>query len=80
MFYKALHFFGFFIYHSGGYGLRDKKENISVFMGWKVGIFKISFDFMGESIKSKTDGSTGNKKSKLVQLRFMCKEFMENLI
>ena len=49
-------------------------------MGWKVGIFKISFDFMGESIKAKTDGRTGDKKSKLVQLGFMCKEFMEKLI
>ena len=74
-----LHFFCF-LYHSGGYGLWDKKENISVFMGWKVGIFKISFDFMGESIKAKTDGRTGDKKSKLVQLGFMCKEFMEKLI
>ena len=36
-------------------------------MGWKVGIFKISFDFMGESIKVKTDGRTGDQKSKLVQ-------------
>ena len=60
-------FWVFFIYHSGVYGLQDKKENISVFMGWKVGIFKISFDFMGDSIKVKTDGRTGDQKSKLVQ-------------
>ena len=37
-------------------------------------------DFMGDSIKAKTDGRTRDKKFKLVQLGFMCKEFMENLI
>ena len=36
-------------------------------MGWKVGIFKISFEFMGESIKVKTYGRTRDQKYKLVQ-------------
>ena len=80
MFYKALHFLVFFIYHSGVYGLQDKKEKISVFMGWKVGIFKISFDFMGEFIKVKSDGRIGDQKSKLVWRGYMCKELMEKLL